>query len=1708
MTSLDVPSPGLTNSISSKFFITASSVKNIDYLPIIVRVLKKDGSIDKNFNATVNIDAGSATINNNQIRIRNGVGAVISEVNASNDFEISIPGFSDKKLIKLNNFTSGTNKSGTLEMNEIWYGGSDYYITNDLIVPQDLTLTIEAGARLLISSGVKIDVKGNLKVNGIYANPVIFMAEDRQSKWSGLVLENHQSDFDLNYAIFVDAGSMRNNFGQSMSQPVIMSNYSKVNIDNCFIFDNVGKAIGAQRSIINISNSLFLRCDTGGEFKFCKTDITNTWLLELPDNDFSNIDVDNDGLNFFGTPYQENEDYPFIYNRSVFHQVDEETPSIVDNCVFYANEDNAVDMYKANVLIKNSIFNTIRNEAILAGYWTDVQIEKNLISNSGIGFSTSYYTSAFLDHNTFYQNNIAIKALSFGGAIVNNTILSSSISSDISYDGEQNNTVYFKYCLSDKISLPGKNNIYKNPEFVDPSSLNFMLSQGSPAINSGDPASYPDPDGSRADIGLFPYSLNSNSNIVINEIHYNPAPEQGADEDFEFIEIFNPSGFEVDISGYSLDDGIQFVFPSGTSIKPGEFIVVARNKWTYSDIPCLVFEWKNGALSNQGEKIILLNRTGLVIDEVSYLDNSPWPQEADGDGYSLELINPVADNSTAYNWRVSHLFGGTPGDYSVRYDYSVLKINEFIADNKTGLTNEFGEHIDWIEIYNSGNKSINIGGVYISNDFSNPLLWRIPFGEPGITTIEPGGFLTLYADEQITNSVLHVDFKLGRNGDQIVLSHVINQTAIIIDSYQYGAQQTDVSTGRAGDGEPSWISFNSPTPGKSNFSSSNNIISMRKMKSGERIPVIFKYNTEEGELDLNLYSEKSLLSETAAINNDKFGVYNGIGSITSTIISNQDFYIGAEDMDDTHKVEIEEIIPTIFVGDITYETNHWISDFDYNIVAEEYLTIQDNESLIIDAGTRVFINNEVTINCFGKLQINGTIDNPVLFISNNSNETWGGLKILNSTDSVIIKYCFFVNGGGNSREDFGHTNVQPVFYAENSNVRLDNCFFIDNLGKAVAGNGSSIIINNSVIARSDGGGEFHDSDVNIFRTWLNEIPSAELKQVSNEHDAVYLLNNNSANINQVYISNISDDGIDILSSNETNIINSVVSSSMDKAVSVEHSDVNIDYVLFRNNDVGVASKTNTHVYIDHNTFYNNKIGISSYSRNSLSGDGHSYVSNSIISFSQLAPFSKEAGSTIDFEYSLCDGTDLPGENNINSDPLFVNPESGNFLLRPGSLAINSGNPNFPDDLDNTRSDMGAFYFDHLSAEFIVINEIHYHPSVLQGDEMDYEFIELVNTAEIPIDISAYRLSKGLSYEFSPGTIVKPGEYIVIARNEAIYSGNDYKVFQSLSGELSNDGGTIELTNSLGEIINIVNYSNGSGWPTSPDGGGSSIELTYPSLNNKNPENWRASFDYGGTPGKPNVNSIIKDLYINEFMPADIQVMGEPPNEDWIELYNAGTKPVNVGGLYFTDDLNNPLRYHIPNTQPAATTIEPRGFLLFWADNLVDNGILHIGMRLRGGGEQIGLSQQINGETVFIDALTYEAQADGLSKGRISDGNPEWILFEIPTPGGPNSDISPVFDISTRKTDNIMSVYPNPFTEIITVKFNIDKASKVYIPVIDQTGKIVQTLSSGQIDLPPGTHKMKWNGKDNNGNQLPQGVYFIRLITNEFSYVKKSVLMNR
>jgi len=148
---------------------------------------------------------------------------------------------------------------------------------------------------------------------------------------------------------------------------------------------------------------------------------------------------------------------------------------------------------------------------------------------------------------------------------------------------------------------------------------------------------------------------------------------------------------------------------------------------------------------------------------------------------------------------------------------------------------------------------------------------------------------------------------------------------------------------------------------------------------------------------------------------------------------------------------------------------------------------------------------------------------------------------------------------------------------------------------------------------------------------------------------------------------------------------------------------------------------------------------------------------------------------------------------------------------------------------------------------IVINEIMFDPpSVLTNAS---QFIELYNRGKGTVDLSGWRLAEGVEFEFPRQSMMAAGAYLVVAANtnQLREAYGNIPMIGNFKGKLSHHGELLRLLDSSGKLVNEVDYRSGGDWPELSAGGGSSMELINPWMDNTLASAWRASDESGKGP---------------------------------------------------------------------------------------------------------------------------------------------------------------------------------------------------------------------------------------------------------------------
>lgn len=142
-----------------------------------------------------------------------------------------------------------------------------------------------------------------------------------------------------------------------------------------------------------------------------------------------------------------------------------------------------------------------------------------------------------------------------------------------------------------------------------------------------------------------------------------------------------------------------------------------------------------------------------------------------------------------------------------------LRINELLVVNDSNYIDGFGQRSPWVELFNTAYNTVDVGGMYLTNDMAHPTKYRIPKGQSS-TIIPSRGFLVFFADNNPTHGVLHLNFDL-RESTMIALFESNGKT--LVDSvYLPQIHKSDISWGRSVNGTGGWSWFERTTPNASN----------------------------------------------------------------------------------------------------------------------------------------------------------------------------------------------------------------------------------------------------------------------------------------------------------------------------------------------------------------------------------------------------------------------------------------------------------------------------------------------------------------------------------------------------------------------------------------------------------------------------------------------------------------------------------------------------------------------------------------------------------------------------------------------------------------------------------------------------------------------------------------------------------------------------
>ncbi len=188
-----------------------------------------------------------------------------------------------------------------------------------------------------------------------------------------------------------------------------------------------------------------------------------------------------------------------------------------------------------------------------------------------------------------------------------------------------------------------------------------------------------------------------------------------------------------------------------------------------------------------------------------------------------------------------------------------------MAQNTTTVTDPLGQFEDWIELYNTTSSPLLLDGLFLSDTATNLQKWQFPNG----ISIPPGGYLIVWADEDLTEVGIHADFKLSASGESVIFSKA---DGTIVDTVTFGPQTSNISYARIPNGTGNFVQQTAT------FNGNNQNLSVEVIE-------------EELDIKIAIYPNpaSNMINIISPVILDKIEIYNMLGQVmqTNNVADNQ-----------------------------------------------------------------------------------------------------------------------------------------------------------------------------------------------------------------------------------------------------------------------------------------------------------------------------------------------------------------------------------------------------------------------------------------------------------------------------------------------------------------------------------------------------------------------------------------------------------------------------------------------------------------------------------------------------------------------------------------------------------------------------------------------------------------------------------------------------
>jgi hypothetical protein len=525
-------------------------------------------------------------------------------------------------------------------------------------------------------------------------------------------------------------------------------------------------------------------------------------------------------------------------------------------------------------------------------------------------------------------------------------------------------------------------------------------------------------------------------------------------------------------------------------------------------------------------------------------------------------------------------------------------------------------------------------------------------------------------------------------------------------------------------------------------------------------------------------------------------------------------------------------------------------------------------TLTIEAGASVFFNSGtgLTVNG-GRLVAEGTPTAHIRLTRNPAagNTSWKGLSLINTLqDNRLV--CVDQQAGASAGQ---------AVLIDHARATIDHVTWFDVNNQILNLVHPTLTVTNSNLPGISGGETIHLAGLNQGEAFVFEN---NVVGVNASGDDVIDLGHDTLNPPTIIFRGNTflgggDDGIDtdgfpVLIENNTfrNFHKNTTRNTTSNAVSTGHVTVNGQTIssnltlrnnTFIDNDHHILLKDFSYATAINNTFVDATIGAIHFAEpggSSVIGPGlGATLDGNIFWGAGPALLDNTAQTQLVLNRSIVPAAIAAlGVGNIVGDPLLANPTGGDFSVKRGSPALGAG-PN--------GTDIGAVQTPHYapaSAANLRVSEVHYHPLAgnkaageIGGDGDEFEFLELQNISNEPIDLTDVAVVDGVQFTFPWLASLGPGQVAVLASNRALFAsryGTGVAVAGEFNGALANSGEQLRIVDAHGGTIALFAYDDGAPWPAAADGAGPSLQLSAALADPRLAASWQASPAAGGNPG--------------------------------------------------------------------------------------------------------------------------------------------------------------------------------------------------------------------------------------------------------------------